>query len=109
MEHRDRIAAVLRRMAEDGIDLLVAASHARHSLVASDPATHLSGFRSLGESIVLLRPDGPSVLIPTPASHAERAVAQSLTTSVIATDDLAAAVATALASLGDTRVAVAGI
>ncbi|MDB5405339.1 MAG: hypothetical protein JWL84_251 [Rhodospirillales bacterium] len=110
MEHRDRIAAVQRRMAEDGIDLLVAASHARHSLVASDPATHLSGFRSLGESVVLLRGDGTSILIASPASDGERALAQSLTTSVVATDDLAAAVATALADLGlEARVAVAGI
>jgi Xaa-Pro aminopeptidase len=109
MEHRDRIAVVQKRMEENGIDLLVAASHARHSLVASDPATHLSGFRSLGESVVLLRRDGTSVLIATPASDGERAVAQSLTTSVIATDDLAAAVATALAGLGDASVAVAGI
>jgi Xaa-Pro dipeptidase len=109
MEHRDRIAAVVERMAADGIDLLVAASHARHSLVASDPATHLSGFRSLGESVVLLRRDGTSVLVASPASDGERAVAQSLTTSVIATDDLAAAVATALVNLGASRVAVAGI
>jgi Xaa-Pro dipeptidase len=110
MEHRDRIDAVTRRMAEDGADLLVAASHARHSLVAADPATHLSGFRSLGESVVLLRRDGTSVLIATPASDGERAVAQSRTTTVVATDDLAAAVATALAELGpDSRVAVAGI
>jgi Xaa-Pro dipeptidase len=110
MEHRDRIDAVCRRMAADGIDLLVAASHARHSLVAADPATHLSGFRSLGESVVLLRRDGISVLIASPASDGERAVAQSRTTRVVATDDLAAAVATALADLGtDSRVAVAGI
>jgi Xaa-Pro aminopeptidase len=109
MEHCDRIAAVQQRMAEDGIDLLVAASHARHSLVASDPATHLSGFRSLGESVVVLRRDGISVLIASPASDGERALAQSLTTRVVATDDLAAAVAAVLAEFGAEHVAVAGI
>jgi Xaa-Pro dipeptidase len=111
MEHHDRIEAVQQRMARDGVDLLIAASHARHSLVAADPATCLSGFRSLGESVVLLRRDGTSGLIATPASDGERAIARSLTTSVVATDDLAAAVAAALTDLGraDSSVAVAGI
>jgi hypothetical protein len=40
------------------VDALVALSPARHSMSRSDLGTHLSGFRSLGESALVLFADG---------------------------------------------------
>ena len=53
-----RIDAVLRRMAEEGIELLIACSNGLQMPDRPDPVVHLSGYRSLGESFVLLHRDG---------------------------------------------------
>jgi Xaa-Pro dipeptidase len=84
-----RIGAVLRRMAADGIDLLVACSNGLQMPDRPDPVVHLSGYRSLGESVFLLSRDGTSKLIVSPAADAERAKAWNASPSCIATDDLA--------------------
>src|ERR1039457_4778917 len=92
-----RIDAVLRRMASDGIDLLIACSDGLQMPDRPDPVVHLSGYRSLGESFVLLHRDGTAKLIVSPAADAERAVAWRGPHACIATDDLVGALTRELA------------
>jgi Xaa-Pro dipeptidase len=111
MNRADRLERVLRRMAADGLDTLVALSSARHSMARTDPATHLSGYRSLGESAFVLFGDGGARLIVTPAYDEERAVLRRPYTAIVATDDLAAALAQILAERGASvgRLATTGL
>jgi Creatinase/Prolidase N-terminal domain len=110
MQHQQRIQRLLQRMRLERIDLLVAASHARHSLDIPDHATHLSQFRSLGESLFLLFANGETLLIASPSSDGERIRARA-TGSCVATDDLPGTLAALMAERTGpaTRVATAGI
>jgi Xaa-Pro dipeptidase len=89
MDFEARIDAVLRRMAQDGVELLIACSNGLHMPDRPDPVVHLCGYRSLGESFVFLSRDGASKLIVSPAADAERAEAWQGPHASIATDDLA--------------------
>jgi Xaa-Pro dipeptidase len=91
MDSDARIDAVLRRMAEDGVELLIACSNGLQMPDRPDPVVHLSGYRSLGESFVLLHSNGTSKLIVSPAADAERAAAWKGAPACIATDDLVGA------------------
>jgi Xaa-Pro dipeptidase len=110
MDRAARLERVRRRMAADGVDTLVALSSARHSMARPDLATHLSGFRSLGESAFVLSGDGGARLIVTPAYDEERAALR-CADGVVATDDLAGALAQILAERGarNGRVATTGL
>lgn len=111
MDRAGRLERVLRRMAADGADTLVALSNARHSMARSDVATHLTGFRSLGESAFVLHGDGAARLIVTPAYDEDRAVLRRPETRIVATDDLAGALAQVLAERGAKtgRIATTGL
>jgi Xaa-Pro dipeptidase len=111
MESNARIGAVLRRMAEDEIELLIACSNGLHLPDRPDPVVHLSGYCSLGESFVLLHHDGTSKLIVFPAADAARAAARKGPHSAIATDDLAGALTRELAECKklSSRIAIVGI
>ncbi|HUB95663.1 MAG TPA: Xaa-Pro peptidase family protein [Stellaceae bacterium] len=100
MDRTDRLKRVLRRMEADKVDTLVALSAARHSMARPDAATHLSGFRSLGESAFVLFGDGTQRLVITPAYDEERAVLRRPEAGIVATDDLAASLARILAERG---------
>jgi Xaa-Pro aminopeptidase len=91
MKIEARIDAVIRRMAEDGIELLIACSNGLQMPDRPDPVFHLSGYRSLGESFVFLYRDGTLKLIVSPAADAERAAAWKGFHAGIATDDLVGA------------------
>ena len=56
MDLAARTNAVLRRMKEDGVDLLIAASNGMQSLDRPDAVVHLTGYRSLGESFFARSP-----------------------------------------------------
>jgi Xaa-Pro dipeptidase len=86
-----RIDAVLRCMDKDGIELVIACSNGLQMPDRPDPVVHLSGYRSLGESCVLLHRDGASKLIVSPAADAERAAAWKGSHASLATDDLVGA------------------
>src|SRR5579885_27729 len=101
MDRDGRIERVLRRMAAEGIDTLVAVSAARHVMARPDAATHLSGYRSLGESALVLQGDGDRRLFVTPAIDEERARARLPAADIVATDDLAGALGRALAARGN--------
>jgi hypothetical protein len=83
-----RIDAVRKRMAGDGIDLLIACSNGLHMPDRPDPVVHLSGYRSLSESVFLLPRDGASQLIVTPAADSERMSALQGSFASVATDNL---------------------
>jgi hypothetical protein len=83
----DRIQSVRRVMEREKIDALVAAASAAHSVGRNDPVFHLSGHRPLGPSLLVLRADGTSRLILSPAHDAERAAERSRATELVATDD----------------------
>jgi Xaa-Pro aminopeptidase len=111
MDFNARIDAVLRRMAADGIELLIACSNGLQMPDRPDPVVHLSGYRSLGESFVLLHDDGTLKLIVSPAADAESAAARKSVHPCIATDDPVGALNRELAQ-GKTkarRVAIVGI
>jgi hypothetical protein len=65
MNRAERIERVLRRMATERIDTLVALSNAKHHLARVNLAAHLMGYRALGESALVLRADGATRLIVT--------------------------------------------
>src|SRR5712664_1041774 len=91
------IDAVVRRMAQDSVGLLIACSNGLQMPDLPDPVAHLSGYRSLGESFVLLCRDGISKIIVTPAADAERAAAWRGLHTSITTDDLIGALTRELA------------
>ena len=101
MDRNGRIARVLQRMAADGIDTLVAVSPARHAMARPDAALHLTGYRSLGESALVLHGDGDRRLFITPALDEERARARLPDADLVATDDLLASLGGHLAARGN--------
>jgi Xaa-Pro dipeptidase len=111
MDFDARIDAVLRRMAEEGIELLIACSDGMQMPDRPDPVFHLSGFRSLGESFVLLRRDGGKKLIVSPSADSERAAAWQGPGVCMATDHLVGALTRELADCKTSagRVAIVGI
>ncbi len=109
MDHAGRLDRVRRRMDEARVDALVALSPARHSMARSDLGTHLSGFRSLGESALVLFADGDARLVVTPALDEERAALRSPTVPVAASDDLAGGIASALAGHRRAKIATTGL
>jgi Xaa-Pro dipeptidase len=111
MDFDARIDAVLRRMAEDGIELLIGCSNGLQMPDRPDPVVHLSEYRSLGESFVLLHRDGTSKLIVSPAADAERVAGWRGPRSCTATDDLVRALTQEHADFKTpaARVAIVGI
>jgi Xaa-Pro dipeptidase len=106
MDLSDRRAAVCRRMAERGVDVLIAASSGFRPYDFADAVMFLGGYQSLGESAFLLGRDGTATLIVSPAWDAARA-AQALGVGAIAVDDVAAEVARRVAG-SNARMATAG-
>jgi Xaa-Pro dipeptidase len=110
MNQDERIAAVLRCMAGEGVELLIACSNGLHMPDRPDPVVHLSGYRALGESIALLRRDGALKLVVSPAADAERAARWKGAARCIATDDLAEALVKESSRGADAwRVALVGV
>jgi Xaa-Pro dipeptidase len=98
MNLQSRIETVRRRMAADGISLLIAASTGLHTLDRPDPVAYLTSYRSVSESVLLLYRDSDAILIVSPADDAERLAARYTASPSLATDDLAGAVKKILTS-----------
>jgi Xaa-Pro dipeptidase len=107
MDLSDRRAAVTRRMTEQGVDLLVAASSGFRPYDFPDPVAFLSGYQSLGENLFLLDRDGAATLIVSPAWDAER-VAAMRDIRAVAVDDCAHELFHHLGG-GKARIATAGL
>ena len=109
MNRTERIERVLRRMAAERIDTLIALSNAKHHLARINLAAHLMGYRALGESALVLRGDGTERLIVTPAYDAERAALRRPELPLTASDDLGAALAELLRQRAPGRIATTGL
>jgi Xaa-Pro dipeptidase len=88
MNFNDRLAEICRGMQEAKLDLLIGLHDGAHFIEKPNPVMVLAGFKALGPAAVLLRPDGTSQLIVTPAWDAERAGEIAPNAHVIGTDDL---------------------
>jgi len=108
MDLLDRRAAVTRRIAQDHVDLLIAASSGFRPFDHPDPVTFLSGYQSLGESAFLLTRDGEPTLIVNPAWDAERVAAHGTGIRAVAVDDVARELARLLGDSNKARIATAG-
>ncbi len=109
MNRAERIERVLRRMAAERVDTLIALSNAKHHLARINLAAHLMGYRALGESALVLRADGTERMIVTPAYDAERASLRRPELKLTASDDLAAALAELLRQRSPGRIATTGL
>lgn len=80
---------VVERLEAEGLDALVAAASGFHSFLDPNLAFVLADVKPLGDSAVIVRRDGSSTLIVTPAWDIERATRHSTTDATLAGDDLA--------------------
>jgi len=88
MTFDERLAEILRRLKERGLDRIVAVHDGAHFIEKPDPVLVLSGFKSLGPCAVVLERDGRATLVVTPAWDAERAAQGRPGLRVIAADDV---------------------
>lgn len=91
MNQQDRINNILKTMADEELDAIVAFSDAAHHVDHGNAVALLSGFKPLGASIAILRQDGHACLIVSPSWDGDRAGEMSSVDEVILADDLAAA------------------
>jgi Xaa-Pro dipeptidase len=108
MTFDERLAAIRAAMVEQKLDLLVVVHDGAHFIETPNPVLVLSGFKSLGPAAVLLRPDGETTLIVTPAWDAERAAECCPNARIVPTDDLVGELATVLGRVR-ANVGVAGL
>jgi Xaa-Pro dipeptidase len=87
---RQRLDAILDSMEQQGVEYLVAFSDNIHPFLEPNPAFTLSGFKPVGESAVILGPDGNLTLLVNPSWDYERAQKISWTDRTLPADDLIA-------------------
>jgi Xaa-Pro aminopeptidase len=90
MNFQDRLADICARMREAKLELIVAVHDGAHFIEKPNPVTVITGFKSLGPAAALLRPDGETILVVSPAWDAERAAAACPQTNVVGARDLVA-------------------
>ncbi|MCC6888496.1 MAG: aminopeptidase P family protein [Hyphomicrobiales bacterium] len=88
MTFDERLADIVSRIREAGLDAIVALHDGAHFIEKPNPVTVLTGFKSLGPAAAILRRDGELTLIVAPAWDAERAVQASTRARVIGADDV---------------------
>jgi Xaa-Pro aminopeptidase len=93
-----RLGETVRYLETEALDGLVAVNYGHNSFLESHAVFVLSGVRPIGESAVVVDRAGGSTLIVNPAWDVERAQALSQTSKTIGTDDLPAALASALSA-----------
>src|ERR1700719_60065 len=96
MTRLGRLAAATRYLGDQALDGLIAASNGLNNFLESNAVYVLSGVRLIGESAVVLDREGSSTLIVTPAWDEERAARNPRTTRTIGTNNLAAALDSAV-------------
>jgi Xaa-Pro aminopeptidase len=87
MRRADIIAAIRRRMVEEGLDRIVAIHDGTHFIETPNPVMVLSGFKALGAAAAVLDRDGELRLVVTPAWDVERAKEMCPGIVVVAADD----------------------
>lgn len=98
-------------MERAGLDAVIAVCGDVHAFQLPNPVMLLSGFRSIGDSYVVLRKDGESTLVVSPVWEADRAAACSRTTHKDATDDIRASLAASIERLAlpNSRLGIVGL
>jgi len=102
MSGDQRVRKVLAAMERAGLDALIAVSGDVHGFQQPNAVMLLTGFRAIGVSYVMLRPDGELTLTVSPAWEAERAADGARAAGVDGADDIRAALAAALAQFDST-------
>lgn len=98
VKKQGRLIEAAKYLARETLDGVIAASNGLNNFLDSNAVYVFSGVRPIGESAVVLDRDGASTLIVTPAWDEERAAAASSTDRTMGTDDLAAALNSAVKS-----------
>ena len=96
--YENRLTETARYLANAGLDGLIAFNGGQNSFLESHAVFVLSGVRPIGESAVLVDRTGAATLMVTPAWEGERAARLARTSKTVGTDDLAAALKSALAA-----------
>ena len=109
MNFNERLADICARMREEKLALLLALHDGGHFIEKPNPVTVLTGFKALGASAVMLRPDGARELIVTPAWDAERAVEHCPQIRVTGAEDISVALLSSLGRDTQTAIGTAGL
>jgi Xaa-Pro dipeptidase len=109
MTFNERLAEILDRMRETNLDCIVALHDGAHFIEKPNPVTVITGFKSLGPVAAILRHDGSSTLIVTPAWDTERAAECCPDARVVGLDDLASGLTSELGGSAPANVGVAGM
>jgi len=107
MTPADRLSAIRRRMADEGIDRLAAVHDGVHFIETPNPVMVLAGFKSLGPAAVVLDRDGGLQLFVTPEWDAARAAEDCPEARVTGVADVVDAVVAACGGKG--VVSIAGL
>lgn len=109
MTFAERLADILARMREAKLDAVVALHDGAHFIEKPNPVTVLTGFKSLGPVAAVLRSDGATTLIVTPAWDAERAAEQCPQARVVGAQDVVDGLASALSNGARKNAGLAGM
>jgi Xaa-Pro aminopeptidase/Xaa-Pro dipeptidase len=109
MTFNERLADILARMREAKLAAVVAIHDGAHFIEKPNPVTVLTGFKSLGPTAAILRGDGATTLIVTPAWDAGRAGECSPGSRIVGTADVADALVTELGSTAQDVIGLAGM
>src|SRR5262245_14737379 len=109
MTFAERLADILARMREAKLDAVVALHDGAHFIEKPNPVTVLTGFKSLGPAAAVLRSDGVTTLIVTPAWDAERAAEHCPQAHVVGAQDVVDALAAALSNGARKNAGLAGM
>ena len=103
---QDRHRNVRAMMARAGVDAMICCGDGHHMIDLDNAIFHLSGYRSVGPALLVLRADGRASLLTSPADEQD-AIGALPFNQLLAADDLPAALADHLALKG--RVGMVGL
>jgi Xaa-Pro dipeptidase len=109
MNFQQRLAVICERMREERVELLIGVHDGTHFIETPNPVMAMSGFKSLGAAAVLLRSDGSSDLIVTPAWDAERAAECCPNARVVGANDIVDALLQQIDARPTAAIGIAGL
>lgn len=111
MDFQDCINAIRSQMREQGVDLLLGFHDGGHFIEKPNAVMVLSGFKSIGQAMVILPCDGEAKLVVSPPWDAERAAEPSAHLHAAGADDVVNGLADYLARqpVSPSRVGTAGL